>query len=265
MASVEDLATTFGWPAGLADTVVKSNDTIAFRFVLVDNSRSMVNIDGHQLLDNEGGPSYEKCTRWEEVSGSVRSIARLADAVLAPTEIRLLNNAVPVVILGKENDGGINLAVIMDQLDGQPIGQTPIAKQLGEIVDQIKAMEDDLRANNKIAVLIIMTDGKASDGCTIDAMKPLEGMPVQMIIRVCSTDRDIIEYWDNVNAELDIDVLLLNDLEAEGANISKNNNWLTYGMPLHRAREFGVIVPEIDNLNYRPLTRPEIKIISQIL
>ena len=264
MPIAEKLADIFGWPAGLADQIVKSNDSIGFRFVMVDNSRSMINIDGHQLIDTGSGPSYEKCSRWEEVSGSVRVIAKLADAVGSPTEIRLLNNVVPVII-GKSDDNGESLAKVMAQLNEEPVGQTPIAKQLAEIADQIKAMEEDLRANNKIALLIIMTDGKSSDGCAVEAMRPLEGMPIKMIIRVCSSDRNIIEYWDNVNADLDIDVLLLNDLEGEGCNIHKNNNWLTYGIPLHRAREFGLMVPEIDSLSYRPLSRSEIKIIAQIL
>jgi hypothetical protein len=46
-----------GLPAGLASTIVRSKSSIAFRFVVVDNSRSMLKLDGHRLTTDSHGTS----------------------------------------------------------------------------------------------------------------------------------------------------------------------------------------------------------------
>ena len=48
---------------------------------------------------------------------------------------------------------------------------------------------------------------------------------------------------------------VLDDVEAEASEVVEYNPWLTYGEPLHRAREFGVCVSAIDRLNERLLSR----------
>ena len=41
---------------------------VSFRFVIVDNSRSMLKRDGHRLVTlSSGEQRFEECTRWEEV------------------------------------------------------------------------------------------------------------------------------------------------------------------------------------------------------
>ncbi len=38
----------------------------------------------------------------------------------------------------------------------------------------------------------------------------------------------------------------LDDLFREAAEVYENNKWLAYGKPMHRLREFGISVKEID-------------------
>lgn len=209
--------------------------------------------------------SYQECSRWEEISGAVKTIACLADAAEAPTEIRLLNKAEPVVV-GLGNKGDRNaLSNVISQLSIDPGGQTPICRQLSDIIEQLRDMEDELRATNKIAVLIIMTDCESTDGNIIDVLKRLEGLPLQIIIRICSDESHITEYWQNINAQLDLDIDVLGQVKTEALVVIENNNWLTYGEALHRLREFGVVVPAINNLDLRQLSKQEIRTLSQIL
>ena len=126
-------------------------------------------------------------------------------------------------------------------------------------------MEAELHATNKIAVLIIMTDCESTDGNLIDVLRRLEGLPLQIIIRICSDESHITEYWQNINAQLDLDIDVLGQVKSEALIVVENNSWLTYGEALHRLREFGVVVPAINNLDLRQLSRQEIKILSQIL
>jgi hypothetical protein len=180
--------------------------------------------------------------RWDEISESVRIISSLASAAKIQTEIRFLNGADPVTV-GLSNDRDEGLATVIAQLLIQPSGQTPICRQLNAVIDQLLSVADELRVLNKIASLIIMTDGESTDGCIIDALKPLVGLPVQIIIRMCTDEIEITEYWHHINAQLDLEILVLDDLATEGAIIRKTNPWLTYGEPLHIAREFGIMMP----------------------
>jgi hypothetical protein len=209
--------------------------------------------------------SYQECSRWEEISGAVKTIACLADAAEAPTEVRLLNKSEPLVVgLGCKGDRNA-LANVISQLSIDPGGQTPICKQLLDIIEQLRDMESELRATNKIAVLIIMTDCESTDGNIIDVLRLLEGLPLQIIIRMCTDENNIIEYWQNINAQLDLDIDVLGQVKTEALVVAENNNWLNYAEPLHRLREFGVVVPAINNLDLRQLSKVEIKILSQIL
>lgn len=169
-------------------------------------------------------------------------------------------------MVGRGNQGnGGDLQNAMTQLSIDPIGKTPLCKQLSDIVDQLRDLEDELRAADKIALLLIMTDCESSDGNIIDVLKLLEGLPLQIIIRICSDEREITEYWQNINAQLDLDIYVLGQIKTEAVIVAENNNWLTYGEPLHRLREFGVMVSAINNLDSRQLTKQEIRTITQIL
>lgn len=195
---------------------------------------------------------------------AVKLLASVAEASESPTEIRLLNKEPLVVGLGSRNKVS-NFSKVMAQLASDPSGQTPICKPLYEISEQLRNMENELRASNKKALLIIMTDCESSDGDIVDVLKPLEGLPLQIIIRICSHEKEITEYWQNINAQLDLDIYVLREIKSEADIVTENNSWLTYGEPLHRLREFGIMIPAIDNLNLRQLSKLEIRTIAQIL
>jgi hypothetical protein len=194
----------------------------------------------------------------------VKLLASLAEAAETPTEIRLLNKEPLVVGIGSRNKIS-NLSKLMTQLECDPSGQTPICKHLYEISEQLRNMENELRASNKKALLIIMTDCESSDGDIVDVLKPLEGLPLQIIIRICSHEKEIIEHWQHINAQLDLEIYVLREVKAEADIVTENNSWVTYGEPLHRLREFGVMVPAIDKLNLRQLSKLEIRTVAQIL
>ena len=41
---------------------------------------------------------------------------------------------------------------------------------------------------------------------------------------------------------LDLDIQIINDFESESIEINEMNSWLTYGEPLHRARELALAI-----------------------
>ena len=249
-----------------------SRSKTAFRFVILDNSKSMLKRDGHVIVyDRNGVPRVEESTRWDEVCSATRVIANLADLASLPTEIRLLNRSEPVVVgisgssSSSSSSSGGNLHRVLNHLNHEPSGTTPMCKQLLDVIEQLRCMEYELKASGKVAQLIIMTDCESTDGNLVDVLKPLEGMPLQIIIRMCTDQRSVLEYWHNINAQLDLDIHVLDHCDVEAVEVMENNNWLTYAEPLHRMREFGIMVPALNYLNYRQLTRTEIKSVLELL
>ena len=43
-----------------------------------------------------------------------------------------------------------------------------------------------------------------------------------------------------MDSQLEVNMDVLDDFAAEGAEVQTANSWLTYGEPLHRLREFGI-------------------------
>ena len=128
-------------------------------------------------------------------------------------------------------------------------------------------MEETLREQNKIAVILLLTDGLATDGNVAEAMRALEGLPVSVIISIYATEQEVSDYWHNVVASVKhvVDITVLNNVKEQATKIDEVNAWMTYGEPLHRLREFGVMIPAIDALEERPLSKSEIKSVAEIL
>lgn len=58
---MDDLSTYIvekNWPQGFKEAIVDSKLYFAQRFVIVDNSRSMLKCDGHRLLNKGGGERF---------------------------------------------------------------------------------------------------------------------------------------------------------------------------------------------------------------
>ncbi len=56
----------------------------------------------------------------------------------------------------------------------------------GQVIAQIRTMEAQLRATGQKACVIIATDGESSDGDIANAMRPLQALPVWVVVRLCT-------------------------------------------------------------------------------
>ena len=127
------------------------------------------------------------------------------------------------------------------------------------MIKEINVLAPQLRAAGKKASLIIYTDGEASDGDITAALRPLHGLPVWVVIRLCTDDNAIVGYWNNVDNQLELNMDVIDDPVGEGKGIAAFNSWLTYGTPLHRLREFGVTAKEIDMIDEAKLSTEQMR------
>lgn len=126
-------------------------------------------------------------------------------------------------------------------------------------------MEPQLRAAGQKACVVIFTDGESSDGDIASAMRPLQTLPVWVVIRLCTDDDKVVEYWNNIDRVLELDMDVLDDLHGEAQEVTGNNPWLTYGEPLHRMREFGIHCKEMDLLDEAKLSLEQIRLFCSLM
>ena len=126
-------------------------------------------------------------------------------------------------------------------------------------------MEHQLRANGHRACVVIFTDGESSDGDVAQAMRPLKDLPVYVVLRLCTDDDRIVKYWNNIDQELELDMDVLDDFCGEGHEVHEHNAWLTYGEPLHRLREFGMHLKEIDLLDEKKLSLEQVRLFCSLM
>ena len=80
-------------------------------------------------------------------------------------------------------------------------------------------MESSLRASGQKACVIIATDGESSDGDIVTAMQPLRLLPVWVVVRLCTDEDRIVDYWNNIDSQLELDMDVLDDLCGEAAEV----------------------------------------------
>ena len=117
-------------------------------------------------------------------------------------------------------------------LESGPSGGTPLCRHINEVIAKVRAMEASLRSSGQKACIIIATDGESSDGDVAAAMRPLQNLPVWVVVRLCTDEDRIVNYWNNIDNQLELDMDVLDDHRGEAEEIYAHNPWLTYGVTL---------------------------------
>jgi len=255
------------WPRGLQDSFIQQLRKIPIRFFICDDSGSMSTNDGHRLVAQHGKGRFVSCTRWNELTTALSFHSNLARAANAATEFRFLNNSYHPIMIGDGQDYDNSKFQIMTNIlqTASPNGGTPLCHHINEIVEKIRSISPQLRANGQKACVVIATDGESSDGDIATALRPLQQLPVWVVIRLCTDEDRIVDYWNNIDSQLELDMDVLDDLEGEAEEIKQNNSWLIYTEALHRMREFGVTIKEMDLLDESSLSLDQIRFFCAML
>ena len=238
---------------------------------VIDNSGSMATADGKRIVYGPGGREGTiESSRWAELGDALLWHAKLASAAGAPTEMRVLNppgSNVPQVLKLGESDGDAEAEVraVERLLTTGPTGRTPLCKQIDAVVARVREVEGALRESGQRVVVVIASDGAATDGNLEEHMKPLQSLPVWVVVRLCTDSDAVVQYWNSVDEELELDMDVLDDLTGEAAEIAEHNSWLTYGAPLHRLREWGCSHKLFDVLDEKVLHVAEMRQLVELV
>lgn len=273
-----------GYTTGLAQALYKNKQAFAKSIWIVDNSGSMNTSDGKRIVPHRGIYKFVDSTRWAEMVETVDYHTQLAALLRAPTTFRLLNDpgrvAGPQIFSiactsGSTSNIDQELTVAQQTMvNAQPGGVTPLVQHLQEIHREIVQMHSQLQGA-KVAI-ILATDGLPTDAHGNhnqsvmqqfqEALRQLEGLPVWIVVRLCTDDDAVAEFYNNLDAQLELSLEVLDDFLAEAKEIcEQHNKWLTYGLPLHRMREMGFYHRILDLLDERKLSKSELQLFLKLL
>eukprot|EP00814_Leptocylindrus_danicus_P013929 CAMPEP_0116006462 /NCGR_PEP_ID=MMETSP0321-20121206/1742_1 /TAXON_ID=163516 /ORGANISM="Leptocylindrus danicus var. danicus, Strain B650" /LENGTH=401 /DNA_ID=CAMNT_0003475019 /DNA_START=632 /DNA_END=1834 /DNA_ORIENTATION=+ len=281
---IEDLKSQ-GYTDGLIRALKKNRVEFPIRFWVVDNSGSMWTDDGHRVIHQrqKSGDVHQvsiDCTRWDEIKESVIYHANMAARLNMPTIFRLLND--PGSRLGSKTFGiccggstskkaalkeFAKARLFVDQI--RPHGVTPLTDHILAIQEQLVDIAPQLNATGKRAVIVIATDGIPTDSqgydnqCTrsqfVQALRLLEGLPVWIVIRICTDEDDVVEFYNDLDEKLELSLEVLDDFYGEAQEVFEFNPWLNYSLPIHRIRELGFHDRVFDLIDERKLTKNEVR------
>ena len=137
-----------------------------------------------------------------------------------------------------------------------------------EIRANVIAMKDDLSKLGQKVVIVLATDGLPSNEQGVssshtrmefqNALRSLEGLPIWIVVRLCTDEDQVVEFYNNLDSELELSLEVIDDFVGEAEEIYEHNKWLNYALPLHRIREMGFNHKLFDLLDERPLTKDEL-------
>jgi len=254
-----------GFPKGLAAAVLESVEAFPYRMWVVDDSGSMACADGQRLLPS--GNNMVKCTRAEELAATVKVQAELAAALHTRVEFHFLNGP-SVTVDGIAESYNAQLDALQRTMGptGRANGSTPLTETVLRVISGIEPLAATMRAAGQRAVVVIATDGHPNNPRTfLEAMKRLQELPVLVVVRLCTSDSAVVEYWSSLDCELERPLEVLDDVLGEAQECANANPWLSYSQQLHDAREFGLSHKLFDLLDEAQLLPTQVKALLELI
>ena len=254
------------FPLGLAQQAVASGAYFPIRHWIVDNSGSMSAGDGNLLgKDAAGASKIVSGTRWQEISADIAIVADMSHDIGARTEFLPLNGAIRPLTIQGTNEGDVaKVTKGLATLEPRAGYTTPLAAATARIYLSILPKVQTLMKNQQQVCVVIATDGKPTDTGFQEALKQLQTLPVWVVIRLCTDDEEVVDFYNGLDAKLEAPLEVLDDLRGEAREVCTLNRWLTYGQPLHIAR-FGMRNRVFDDIDERPLTPGQVKKFCELL
>ena len=260
-----------GWPPGLTHSMASSIDAFPVRYVIVDNSGSMQSTDGQRLIKTGSGLKAISATRWAELGDVVMDLGQVVTSLGAETHFHLLNPTsagqyfVIADAAGSSCSAGragqpVDLPVLKRAMDTSPTGTTPLTEAVEMVIQCIAPAAEELRANGQQAVVILASDGLPNDPASfLKALQLLQQLPVWLVVRLCTDEDEVTEYWGDLDKQLEAPLETLDDVRGEALEVQRHNGWLTYAPSLHLARTAGMQDKLFDLLDETPLLPTQVR------
>lgn len=265
-----------GFSLGLAKALAENTQSFDQRIWIVDNSGSMQIGDGHRVKDIDGKITLLPATRWEEIQDTVIYHSQMAAVLNSHTRFRLLNDPGQTVG-GQEFSVGRSSTTVENDIRqarkiitrAKPDGVTPLTAHIWDIQQEIRQMLPKLQRTGRRVAVVLATDGLPTDDQGyggeeitnefIQALRSLEGLPVWLVIRLCTDETNVTDFYNQLDTMLELSLEVLDDFMGECKEVHSHNPWLNYALPMHRCRELGYHDRLFDLIDERLLTKGELR------
>lgn len=78
-------------------------------------------------------------------------------------------------------------------------------------------------------------------------------------MRLCTNEHRVVEYWNDIDKQLELEMDVIDDFISDAKEVNEVNPWLVYGEALHRLREFGVSMKDVDMIDESMLSSEQMR------
>jgi hypothetical protein len=201
---------------------------------------------------------FVESSRWEEAAQSVAVMS-----TTAPGTCAVLTSDGAVV--GPFASAASAMGQLVPILPAASAAGANVVVAVADAVDQLRMLQVPA---GKVAQLVLLVDAWPADGDRLAAaLRPLEGAPVDVIVRVygSTSGEDVAVRYRTLGLEVDVPIHVVGGLRDEAARAAQLNPWVPYSEHVHRIKELGLGVPALDALTTAKMSRGEIRAAVDLL
>lgn len=284
-AASEEKLMQLGLPYEVAKLVAQESKQIARRIFLLDNSGSTAVCDGKILDDVNGKKLWRRCSRWDEIKHMALNHAKWSTEFGVPAEFVLLNTfsgggalqeGMDFLMVDPTKDNAEEqVAAVQRLLDNTgPRGCTPVTERLRRIREQLQPQAMELARNGQQVIVVLVTDGLPSpDGRRIEHEPLIQelrrysmDLPAHLVVRLCTDDDKVADFYNQVDAEVELQLEIVDDMKAEAQECYRSGNrFVVYSELLQLLREGGTFLKILDLVDERRLEPMEVALFCQLI
>lgn len=263
------------YPPGIQTRMMRGTNEL--RVWIIDNSGSMTNSDGNGINRNKTMVEVG-WERYEELKQTIEFVAEFSNTTKSRVKYFLLNDVPYRGTDVSEFETGVwttdrekqdEMTRVEAIMSDRPTYATPLIVKANEAIQFIQRE----KGNYERVYLMIASDGEPSDGNVRDLghiLRQVDKRKLHIVVRICTDNEGVNTFWNRLEMDSELRLDCVDDFKGESQEIYNINDWINYGLELHRFREWGTdehlfdLIDEDKDRDGRPFKLSERQILQFI-
>jgi len=263
------------FPPGIQTRMMRS--TKELRVWIIDNSGSMTTSDGNGI-NHDKTKVVAGWERYDELKQTIKFVAEFSNTTKSRVKYFLLNDVPYRGTDVSEFETGVwttdrekqdEMTRVNAIMSVRPTYQTPLIAKAREAIQFIQGE----KGNYERVYLMIASDGEPSDGNVSNLgyiLRQVDKRKLHIVVRICTDNEKVNTFWNSLEKDSELRLDCVDDFKGESQEIYNMNDWINYGLELHRFREWGTdehlfdLIDEDKDRDGRPFKLSEGQILNFI-